>query len=419
MKMTFCKVLLKSQWLALAASIASIINACATSHPPIRFVNSPAFHSIAGRVHGIVERDLDKDGHKDAVVAIRSIEGYRFTVLRQQVSDNKQQWLPQCTSEQFYGEEIDALRFTNFGSQAVVFTRILSENPEEAVQAIGLIDVANGCKSLFAEQIKYERGEVDNRIAPPGFYGGSILNAEGTSLLIVDEPQYLHLGGPNVNGGINTQKVLMSVRHRQLHWPFERLQTEQSRHSLFFRAPLIISKKTTSTEQQTEQQEASIKQQELHVPANEKLQISLKSDVPLVMLEIHHGCLLSQASLELSSMPLIKPDNSSSPTASSVSNNAVVPTSEADSLVLTLLKTGKQYHTGKPPLADSFVKASGFTNPNDNDYRDLLILQQPENEIVIEVGPDTIERCIRKINAFSYTIKSSSITLTAPTSINN
>ena len=338
---------------------SSWVAGCGPKLPPARFVDSAAFHSMSGRVHGILEHDLDKDGRQDAIVAERLADGYAITVLRQEQGANGAEWHPRCASALVAGEDLDAMRWLSFGDKAVVFVLALTENPEEVIQSFALVDVGGGCSSVQSGQVKLERGDADGLIVPASLRRGVVLAEDGTAMSIVDQPEYLHLTG--AQGDV---RVLTSVRQRGIVWSSGEPVTSERRLSIIVPAKLKVR---TGESSPGDASGAGDRDDDapIHAAPGETLQLRLTAELPMLMLELHHGC-------------------------------------DTGPAVLTLAAAGSAFTFGTPPAVESFVGGAGISREADGLQRDLIALRQETQEIILEVGPKDIERCLRQVRAFAF-----------------
>src|SRR4051812_25483933 len=87
------------------AALALLGATCAHPGAPVPFARSAAYHRISGSVVGMLERDLDAEGRREAVVARRGAGGFTLSVLRASGA-GADTWAPVCDSPPLGGEEL-------------------------------------------------------------------------------------------------------------------------------------------------------------------------------------------------------------------------------------------------------------------------------------------------------------------------
>ncbi len=196
------------RFVSLAALAVALLGCGAKVLPPLRFADSDSFSNMASRVYAILEADIDGDGIDDAVIAERSGYGYRVALLLQHPGKKQVAFEPSCAGPVLAGDELEAFRWMRLGQRDVLFALVATEDPDEKLQNFALVDVADGCKVAYREELRLPaaQGEL---VLPTGLRGGAFVQEDGASVGIVDEPRFLRLFG--ASGEVD---VLTSVRQR-------------------------------------------------------------------------------------------------------------------------------------------------------------------------------------------------------------
>jgi hypothetical protein len=336
---------------------------CGPKPVPQRFVESAAFHGRQGRVHGLLQRDVDGDGREDAIIAERGEYGYTVSVLKQVASQDKVEWRPWCTSSLVEGEDIDALRWLEFARKSVIFILVLTENPEEVIQRFAIIDVSAGCRTLFEDEVRLERGDPDRLLAPESLKAGALVSPDASRLVVRDEPQYLTLAGAT-----GQLRVLTSLRERTLSWPAGELVAAERQRSVLRAIPLLARHQDGDGAFHDLPDLSDGRDETVYVAKpGSGARLKLAASRPFVLLELHHGC------------------------------------AGAPARPLTLAaEGGEPFAVGGAPLGGSFILASGAGHEAGGVQRDLVALRVAARELTLDIGPADRERCLREVKAYGF-----------------
>jgi len=345
----------------LALSALVLVAACGPKLPPPRFADSPAFHGMSSRVHGLLEGDVDGDGQPDVVIAERRGDGYAVAVLRHEGDPAKGDWKPWCSTEPVAGEDLDALRWVTFADhRPAVFVLVLNENPEDVEQRLAVVDLRAHCAVVVEEQLSLTRPDPDSLIAPPSVRGGAVVDADGGGIVLRDDPGYLHLAGPT-----GEVLVLASLHERAVRWANGKVTETERQLALTHAQPATVTLDGPSGRalpELTDGDDAT----RFDVGAGVTEHLSIRAEQPIVLLELHEGC------DEPSSAPL------------TLATGGAAPVS-----------------LGAAPPAGTFVRAVG--RPQGADVRkDLVALREPTAAVDLDVGPLDRTRCLRDVKAYGF-----------------
>jgi hypothetical protein len=345
----------------LASALALVLTACGPKLPPPRFADSATFHGMSGRVHGLLEGDVDGDGQPEAVLAERRGDGYAVSVLHHEGDPARGDWKPWCTTEPVRGEDLDALRWVTFADRrAAVFVLVLNENPEELEQRLAVVDLKARCAVVFEDELALTRAEPEKLVAPASVRGGAVLDDDGGGLVVHEDPGYLHLAGSE-----GEVLVLTSLRERTVRWADGKV-TEAERQLAITRAqPATVTLAGPGgrvLSELTDGDDAT----RFDVAAGEVELLGIRSERPFVLLELHEGC------------------DDVATSALSLATAGAAPVS-----------------LGAAPPAGSFVRAIGRTQ-GAGVRKELVALREPTASLDLDVGPRERARCLRDVKVYGF-----------------
>lgn len=338
-----------------------LVAACGPKLPPPRFADSAAFHGMSGRVHGMLEADVDGDGQPDVVIAERRDDGYAVAVLRHEGDPAKGDWKPWCTTEPVAGDDLDAFRWVSFGDRRpAVFVLVLDENPEDVEQRLAVVDLKARCALVVDEQLSLTRPDPDTLIAPPSVRGGAAVDADGGGLVLRDDPGYLHLAGP-----AGEVLVLTSLHERAVRWAFGKVTEVQRQLALTHSQPATVTLDGPAGRALPELTDGDDTTR-FDVGAGVAERLSIRAEQPFVLLELHEGC------------------------------------DDPSSAALTLATGGATpVSLGAAPPAGTFVRAVGRSQ-GAGVRKDLVALREPTAALDLEVGPLDRARCVRDVKVYGF-----------------
>jgi hypothetical protein len=337
---------------------------CAAPVTNLAFAGSADFRAMASRVQGILERDLDGDGKTEAIVAERHDHGYAVALLHQAQKEGGARFVSVCRTAVIEGEEVDAFRLVRLGGKESIAMVVSTENPEEVVQSLAIVDVHAECALAFADKVRLVRGDAAEVHVPASLRGGVRIASDGAAVAIVDAPQYLRLAGVG-----EEVQFLTQVRQRDLVAGAKGIEVQEQVLHLVNRVPTVVSWQGEGAAAQAlpELTDGSDATAFVLRPAEQGL-LRITSETPLLFLELHYGC----------------------------------DADDAASLTLQLDGGDAVIAVGERPAAGSFVAAVGQSRAAARWREDLLALKQESQELAFNVGPLAGARCLREVRGHSF-----------------
>jgi hypothetical protein len=250
------------------------------------------------------------------------------------------------------GDELDALRFVVMPEGGALLLVAASEsNPDLVAQSFALVDVGESCAVRYSETVRlpHPLGEV---IAPETVPAGVLVDEHGLS--IVDDPQRVRLAG--TEGEV---ELLLSIRERRVTGTSKVLGMPERRRSMLEERAL----KVTTPERELAEVRDGDDATSVDLAADAA--VTLESDAPLRILEVHHGC-------------------------------AGAPEASFD-----LLLAGNRWSTKEPPPPDSWIQAAGRAAPGSDVHRRLLVLREPATKLELSLRPGAAPVCLRELRAYA------------------
>ena len=243
-----------------------------------------ARRELAHRASALIDADVNGDGTPDVVAALPFRQGFRIELHALVQAAGAVALETACTAEPIDGEELRPLRWLVLEGVRYVVAVARTEDPDELVETVQLVDLDAGCRTVLRERLRLPKAGA-RLVAPAGFEGGVQLVGDGRGLELVDRPRYVTLDGPE-----GTVRVLVGVRRRVLHRQGAELVLVGRDESLLDPLPARVSWRVAGGENERPELVDGDESTSFVLRPGEAGELVVATSSPLVLLEMHDGC---------------------------------------------------------------------------------------------------------------------------------